>query len=166
MFQEILWKIKEIYYSFQRLYIIVKPARIRWKKLHEDAKIPTRAYIHDGAYDVYSVEDIHLIPGDHKNVGCGVAIEVRDGFSYDLRGRSGLNRLGIIASLGLVDSFYSNEIRVVLSNFSGKEYTIKKGDRVAQIKFNPVFNFPWQEVKEFKHRQGTRGMNGWGSSGK
>ena len=166
MFQEILWKIKEIYYSLHRLYVIAKPARVRWKRLHEEAKMPTRAYPHDGAYDVYSVEDIHLMPGDHKNVGCGIAIEVRGGFSYDLRGRSGLSRIGIIASLGLVDSFYAEQLRVVLSNLSGKEYTIKKGDRVAQVKFNPVFDFPWQEVKEFEYKPGTRGKNGWGSSGR
>lgn len=158
--------IKSVYYSLVRAWYILQPISIKWKKLHPEAKMPTRAYAADGAFDIYAVEDLHLPAGVHSNCGCGVAVQVPKGWSYDLRGRSSLNRAGVIAALGLVDSYYCNELRVVLSNLSGQEYTIKKGERIGQIKFNPVWDFPWREVEHFEITEGTRGMSGWGSSGK
>ena len=158
--------LKEIFYSIHRMWTIFKPTRIRWKKLSADGKMPVRAYPTDGGFDVHCVEAIHMEAGAHVNVGCGIAIQVGPGWSYDLRGRSGLTRIGILAGLGLVDAEYCGEIRVVLSNFSGAPYIINPGERIGQIKINPVWELPWQEVTDFDHKPGTRGSNGWGSSGK
>jgi dUTP pyrophosphatase len=156
----------DIKYSFCRLWAILRPHRIRWKFLHIDAKFPIRAYPTDGGFDIFSVEDLHIGVGAHVNVGTGLAVQIGKGWSYDLRGRSGLNKKGIIAALGLVDAEYCGELRIVLSNLSGEEYTINKGERIGQLKFNPVFDFQWEQVEDFPHRPGTRGANGWGSSGK
>jgi dUTP pyrophosphatase len=135
-------------------------------RLHEDAKQPIRAYETDSGWDIFCVEDLDLPAASHMNISSGIAIEVKAGWSYDVRGRSGLNRVGVIAALGLCDAHYVNEIRVVLSNLSGDHYRIKKGERVGQIKLNPVWDMPWQEVKKFNPKPGTRAMNGWGSSGR
>jgi dUTP pyrophosphatase len=157
---------KMFYYALKRLWIIIKPFSIKWKKLHPDAIKPTRAYSDDAAFDLYAVEDLILPPDAHTNCGCGVAVMVPSGWSYDLRGRSSLNRNGIITALGLCDSYYTGELRAVLSNLSGKEYIIKKGERIGQIKFNPVWDFPWEEVEKFEAPEGTRGGAGFGSSGR
>ena len=124
-----------------------------------------RAYKSDSGWDVYAAEDLYIPKGAHLNVGCGIAIEVESGWGYSIRGRSGLNKKGVLAALGLVDSWYHNEIRVVVSNLSGDEFIISKGDRVAQLHFHPVMDLPWEKVDSFKSRPGTRGQNGWGSSG-
>ena len=158
--------LNRVRYSFIRLWCILKPTSVQWKKLHTDAKQPVRGYQADGAFDVVAIEDIHFPIGSHLNCSCGIGVQVQSGWSYDLRGRSSLNKIGMIAALGLVDSHYCNEIKVVLSNHSGSEYTIKKGERIGQIKINPVWDLPWEEVKEFKIKKGTRGMSGWGSTGK
>lgn len=158
--------LSDVYYSLCRLWSILKPVPIRWKKLAPNSKTPTRTYATDGGFDLVAVEEVHLPPGSHINVGTGIAIEVQPGWSYDIRGRSGLNRRGILCSLGLSDAMYQGEIRAVLSNLSGSEYVIQVGDRVAQIKVNPVYDFRWEEVQEFKHVPGTRGEKGWGSSGR
>jgi len=155
----------DIYYSFRRLWAIIKPNRIRWMPLHQDIKQPLKAYEADAAWDIEAVEDLILPPGSHTNIGCGIAIEVKKGWSYDIRGRSGMNKVGLIAALGLADSHYVGEIRVVLSNFSGAEIVITKGQRVGQIKVNPVWDMQWQQVSEFNVKPGTRGAKGWGSSG-
>lgn len=139
---------------------------VKWRRLHPDAVKPTKNYDDDAAFDIYSVEDLELQPGSHRNVGIGIAVEVGAGWSYDIRGRSGLNKKGIIAALGLCDAMYQGELRVVLSNLSGEPYIISKGDRVGQLKFNRVYKSEWVEVDEFEHRSGTRGANGWGSSGR
>lgn len=153
-------------YSFLRLWYLLKPTSVQWMKLHDEAKQPVRGYPADGAFDVFAVEDIDFPVGSHLNCSCGIGVQVQKGWSYDLRGRSSLNKIGMIAALGLVDSHYCNVIKVVLSNHSGKEYTIKKGERIGQIKFNPVWELPWEEVKNFDIKEGTRGMSGWGSTGK
>lgn len=155
-----------LYYSWIRFWSIIKPVAVKWKHLHPDSKKPVRAYPADAAFDLHAVEDIHFPVGSHLNVGCGIAVQIPKHWSYDIRGRSSLNKVGMIAALGLVDADYCNELRVVLSNLSGAEYTIKKGERIGQIKFNPVWDFPWENVEEFEHKEGTRGMSGWGSSGR
>lgn len=156
----------DLTYSIRRLWAILKPVPVRWKRLSPNGQTPTRTYPTDGGFDLVAVEEMHLPAGSHTNVGTGIAIEVCPGWSYDIRGRSGLNRRGVLCSLGLADARYQGEIRAVLSNLSGSEYVIKVGDRVAQIKVNPVFDFRWEEVQEFKHIPGTRGEKGWGSSGR
>lgn len=157
---------KRFLYSLRRLWVLIKPFSIKWKKLHPDAVMPTRANKDDAAFDLYAVEDLILPPNAHTNCGCGVAVMVPSGWSYDLRGRSSLNRNGIITALGLCDAYYTGELRAVLSNLSGEEYTIKKGERIGQIKFNPVWDFPWEEVEEFNAPKGSRGDKGFGSSGR
>jgi len=152
-------------YSLKRIWAIIKPTRIRWARLHPEGKQPFRAYPTDSGFDVHAVEELSIPKGAHLNCGTGIAVEVESGWGYSLRGRSGLNKKGIIAALGLVDSYYNNEIRVVLSNLSEGDFKIHPGDRIAQIHLHPVFDVPWEEVKVFKSRPGTRGLNGWGSSG-
>jgi len=154
------------YYGFKRLGAIVQPVRIRWMKLHPDAKNPTRAFQHDAAWDIHSTESMLIPAGGHLNVDVGLAVEVGPGVAYNVRGRSGLTRRGIIAGLGLCDSHYNGPLKVVLSNLSSEAYTVEKGERVAQIQFISVLDFPWQKVDSFKHKLGTRGTSGWGSSGR
>lgn len=145
----------------------IKPLHVKYKRLHPQAKVPTRAYEDDGAYDLYAVETLVVKPGDHINIGCGLAVEVGKGWSYDVRGRSGLTRIGIIVGLGLCDAFYNGELRAVISNFSRKDYEVIEGERICQIKFNPVFvPQSFVEVQEFEVVPGTRGAKGWGSSGR
>jgi dUTP pyrophosphatase len=169
-FREVLSQIRLIHPDVNLRNVggnLLKPLIVRWKKIHPEAVKPTKGYEQDGAYDVYGVEGAEVAPGDHINVGTGLAVEVGEGWSYDLRGRSGLSRRGIQASLGLCDAFYQGEIRVVLTNFSKETYIIQPGDRIGQLKFNPVFDPEvWEEVAEFEHVPGTRGANGWGSSGR
>lgn len=166
MFEECKWLGVGLWYSAHRIWTIVKPTRVRWMRLHGDAKQPIRAYETDAGWDIYGSEDLDLPPNSHTNISTGIAIEVQPGWSYDVRGRSGLNRVGVIAALGLCDARYTGEIRVVLSNLSGEHYAIKKGERVGQVKLNPVWDMPHQEVKKFNPKPGTRGANGWGSSGR
>jgi len=154
------------YFSFHRLWTLLKPARIRWQRLHADGKEPVRSFKTDAGFDVVATESLELAVGAHLNIGCGIAVQVGPGWSYNLRGRSGLSRRGIIAALGLVDASYCGELRVVLSNLSGGPYHIAKGDRVAQVQFSPVWELPWEQVDQFESKSGTRGANGWGSSGK
>lgn len=158
--------LRRVYYSLLRFWYLFKPTAVQWKRLHEEAKTPVRGYPADGAFDIFAVEDITFQPGDHLNCSCGIGVMVQEGWSYDIRGRSSLNRIGMIAALGLCDAHYCNDIKVVLSNLSGKPYVIKKGERIGQVKLNPVWELPWEEVEEFKVKEGTRGMNGWGSTGR
>lgn len=155
----------DCYYGIHRLWTLIRPVPVKWKRLHSHSKHPFRAYETDGGFDLCAVETVTLPANSHVNVGTGIAVQVQPGWSFNLRGRSGLSRKGILCAMGLVDSFYNGELRAVLSNFSGEPYTIKPGDRVCQLQITPVFEFRWEEVVEFDNPPGTRGEKGWGSSG-
>jgi dUTP pyrophosphatase len=156
----------DFWFGLRRLWVIIKPTQVRWKKLHPDAKIPVRAYATDGAFDIHSVESFDIAAGGHVNVDCGLAVEVEPGWAYNIRGRSGLTRKGLLAGLGLCDAHFNGSLKVVLSNFSGEPYHVEKGERVAQLQLVPVFEMRWVEVESFKHKPGTRSTAGWGSSGR
>lgn len=79
--------------------------------------------------------------------------------------RSGLGTKGLVLanSVGLVDEDYNAEIKVVLHNTSNKPFTIRRGDRIAQLMFVQVPRITFKVVHEFTAMASGRG--GFGSTG-
>lgn len=138
----------------------------KFKLLENDSKAPTRAYSSDSGWDLYSYEDIIINPKQTANVYTGVAVCVSEGWGYTLRGRSSLNRSGVHLAMGTMDANYVGPIRALLFNVSDTPYTIKRGDRIAQIVFEKIWDVDMIEVKDFELPEGVRGSNGFGSSGR
>ncbi|AMQ10577.1 deoxyuridine 5'-triphosphate nucleotidohydrolase [Brazilian marseillevirus] len=61
------------------------------------------------------------------------------------------------------DSDYRNEVKILLINLSKEPFTVKSGDRIAQIIFAPTFRITWLPVEELNETK--RGMGGFGSTG-
>lgn len=135
----------------------------------EDYKKP----INDN-FESYTVQ-----PGERVFIHTGVAFKLNHvfyqlpywsgfavgGIEAQVRPRSGLAlKQGIHVHLGTIDADYRGEIGVILFNLGNEPFTIKKGDRIAQIVFLPILNVTLAEVNEFDHST-TRGDNGFGSSG-
>lgn len=119
---------------------------------------------------------LHLLPGERLLISTGIAIEI-DRREWDLQDnanmaamiipRSGLGHNdGVILgnSVGLIDSDYRGEIKVSLWNTSEGTYTIRPGDRIAQMVFVPVGLPTFEVVKEFDTKT-ERGEGGFGSTG-
>jgi dUTP pyrophosphatase len=141
---------------------------LRFARLNEDAREPTRAHDGDAGYDLYSVEAATLGPGERASLGTGIAVAIPDGWAGLVLPRSGLAaRHGITLpnAPGLIDSGYRGEVRVLLLNTDPRErFEVAPGDRIAQLL---VVRHEAPELTEVESLDETvRGAGGFGSSGR
>jgi len=141
---------------------------LRFARLHEAAREPTRAHDGDAGYDLYAVEPATLGPGERANVGTGIAVAIPEGWAGLVLPRSGLAaRHGITLpnAPGLIDCGYRGEVRVLLLNTDGSEpFEVAPGDRIAQLL---LVRYEAPELEEARSLDGTtRGEGGFGSSGR
>jgi len=140
--------------------------KINVKRLTDSAKIPTYAHIGDAGADLYSSVDF-LLPRDSAGaVPTGVAMEIPEGYVGYINPRSGMAIKGITVmnAPGTIDSGYRGEIKVILVNHTDKDYQIAAGDKIAQMVFHKYHEVFFEPVDELA--LGSRGANGFGSSGK
>jgi dUTP pyrophosphatase len=135
-----------------------------------DPGLPLPAYAHpgDAGADLCAAEEVVLPPGGRATVGTGIAIAVPDGHAAFVHPRSGLaSRHGItvVNSPGTIDAGYRGEVRVVLLNTDPTEpFTVRPGDRIAQLVVQPVTSVRFLEVAELP--ASPRGEGGFGSTGR
>lgn len=141
--------------------------RIKFQKLTEDAQIPQKAHAGDAGYDLYASEQEVCIPKmKTAMVSTGLALEIPEGYEAQVRSRSGLAKkegVFVLNSPGTIDSGYRGEVQVLLANFGDEDYTVNKGDRIAQIvfqKLSPVELSPARGLSS-----SGRGKGGFGSTG-
>jgi len=152
---------------------------IKFKRLTDTAILPTQAHDTDAGIDLYSDETIDIKAHSSAPVRTGIAWN-GNGCEFDcnswefyrlntaqliVKSRSGMAfKKGIEASnAGVIDQDYTGEINVLLYNTTDKDFTVNKGDKIAQA----VFEFkPKLQIVEVKEIEKTvRGDNGFGSSG-
>lgn len=112
-------------------------------------------------------EPVTLAPGAIKLIPAGLKVEIPLGYELQVRPRSGLalkHGLGMANSIGTIDSDYRGEIGVIAINLSDKPYTVKPGERIAQLGLNKVEQIEWVEVTELGITE--RGAGGYGHTGK
>jgi dUTP diphosphatase len=135
-----------------------------------DPGMPLPAYAHpgDAGADLCAAEEVVLPPGGRATVGTGIAIAVPDGHAAFVHPRSGLaSRHGItvVNAPGTIDAGYRGEVRVVLLNTDPAEpFTVRRGDRIAQLVVQPVTGVGFLEVAELP--ASPRGQAGFGSTGR
>ena len=113
-------------------------------------------------------EALRLAPGDAHLVPSGIAVHIEDpGLAATLLPRSGLgHRQGIVLGnlVGLVDSDYQGEVMISCWNRGSGSYTIRPGERIAQMVFVPVVRAEFEVVASFDASE--RGRGGFGHSGR
>jgi dUTP pyrophosphatase len=140
---------------------------LRFRRLRDDAIVPTRAHVGDAGSDLYAVEGAVLEPGARAKVPTGIAIAIPDGHAGLVLPRSGLahkHGITLTNTPGLIDSGYRGELQVLMLNTDREHpYEVRPGDRIAQLVIVPFAALRWTEVEGFDHT--TRGEGGFGSSG-
>ena len=134
------------------------------QKLHPDAKVPLVATEHAAAFDLHSIENATLQPGETKAIGTGLALEIPKGFACYIRDRSSMGFKGIHSFAGLLDSDYRGEYKIVLHNTTKEPFTINKNDRIAQGSIKEYYTPEFEIVENLSETQ--RGTGGFGSTGK
>lgn len=142
---------------------------VRVKRLHPQAILPTYGSLEAAGADLYACleEPVQIQPGEVFWVPTGIALEVPKGCAGLIYARSsmGVKRgLAPANKVGVIDSDYRGEIRVVLLNHSKQVQTIAPGERVAQFVITPVLTPRYEEVDALSDTD--RGTGGFGSTGK
>jgi dUTP pyrophosphatase len=132
--------------------------------------IPLPAYVTEGAagMDLFAAvrRRVVLRSGETALIPTGIAIELPAGYEAQIRPRSGLAakyNVGILNAPGTVDSDYRGEIKVILTNFGKKNFTVKRGDRIAQMVVSRYVRIEWNRVTQL--RISRRGSGGFGHTG-
>jgi dUTP pyrophosphatase len=108
-----------------------------------------------------------LKPGSRFPVPTGLAFALPPGFEGQVRPRSGLafkHGVTCLNSPGTVDADYRGEVKVILINLGEEDFTIRRGERIAQLIVAPVVQAAWAEVESLDET--VRGAGGFGSTGR
>lgn len=109
---------------------------------------------------------IVLKPGERFMVPTGLAIALPPGWEAQMRPRSGLaakHGIACVNAPGTIDADYRGELKVILINHGADDFAIKRGERIGQMVFAPVFQARFEEVEELDDTE--RGTGGFGSTG-
>ncbi|CAN2040855.1 Deoxyuridine 5'-triphosphate nucleotidohydrolase [Candidatus Magnetomoraceae bacterium gMMP-15] len=139
---------------------------LKIKKLNEHAVIPEYAHPGDAGMDLFSIDNMEIMPGMSGLVKTGISIELPKGAEAQIRPRSGLalkKQITILNSPGTIDEGYRGEIGVILINHGKKPFIISKGMKIAQMVIKPVLRVKIVKVGELSET--SRGTGGFGSTG-
>ena len=142
---------------------------VRVKKLNPNAILPTYGSAEAAGADLYACLEgpVTIQPGETAWIPTGIALEVPKGCAGLIYARSsmGVKRgLAPANKVGVIDSDYRGEIRVVLLNHGKAPQTVEHAERVAQFLITPVLTPAYEEVDELSDTD--RGSGGFGSTGK
>lgn len=142
--------------------------KIKFKKIHPEAKEPTRQRWGDAGYDLTSIsEKVRLEPtGPYVEYDTGIAVEIPEGWAGFIFPRSSITTktsLMLGNCVGVIDSNYRGSIKAQFRNVNqmgGKKYNV--GDNIMQMIILPIPNVSWEEVDILSETE--RGDQGFGSS--
>jgi dUTP pyrophosphatase len=137
------------------------------KLLRPDARLPERAHPGDAGADLFSVEEITIPAGERRTVGTGLALAIPGGWAGFVQPRSGLafkHGIMVVNSPGLIDAGYRGEVRVALYNSGSESFSVKVGERIAQLVLQRVEEPTFSAATELPAT--VRGEGGFGSSGR
>jgi dUTP pyrophosphatase len=137
---------------------------LKIKKLHEDAKLPTKGHPGDAGIDFYAIEDVLFPKGMQERVATGIAVEIPEGHVGMIWDKSSISfNLGLKIMGGVIDSGYRGEIIMNLLNTSNKDVLLPKGHKVAQMivqKFEDCDIVEAQELSDTVRGHGREGSTG------
>lgn len=140
------------------------------KRIESARDLPLPNYMTKGAagMDLFAnvKDDVIIKPGEIKLIPTGIAISLPEGYEAQIRPRSGLalkHGISFVNTPGTIDSDYRGEINLIMINFGKENFTIHRGDRIAQMVINKVEIPQIVEVENLEST--TRGEGGFGSTG-
>ena len=143
---------------------------IKIKRLESSIDLPLPYYETEGSsgMDIRASvrEPVLMKPGEIKLIPTGILVSIPPGYEGQIRPRSGLalkHGVGLINSPGTIDSDYRGEIAIIMINWGERSFTIRRGDRIAQMIISKVQRADLVEVDDLDSTK--RGDGGFGHSG-
>ncbi len=149
----------------QTLKVLVKRVR---KDLRQEISLPRYMTEKSAGLDLFAAldDEIVLEPGERKLIPTGIALSIPEGYEGQVRPRSGLalkNGVTLVNTPGTIDADYRGEVGVLLINLGHQSFTVKHGDRIAQLIIAPVCRAVLEWAEEL---DGTsRNEGGFGHTG-
>jgi dUTP pyrophosphatase len=142
--------------------------RVRRLPAARDLPLPAPASAGSSGFDLRAAIDGERVlrPGERLLVPTGLALEIPAGWEGQVRPRSGLalrHGIGMVNAPGTIDSDYRGEVGVLLINLGSEPFTLRRGDRIAQLVIARVETVEWEEVPALGGSD--RGEGGFGSTG-
>lgn len=142
--------------------------RVRRLPAAHDLPLPAPASAGSSGFDLRAALDgeVVLRPGERLLVPTGLAVEIPAGWEGQVRPRSGLalrHGIGMVNAPGTIDSDYRGEVGVLLINHGAEPFTLRRGDRIAQLVIARVESVEWEEAEALA--DSDRGAGGFGSTG-
>jgi len=137
------------------------------KRLNKDIELPKYQTSESAGFDIASSVDVTLAPGQVVKIPTGLVIAAPKGHFLLIAARSSLplkKGLAMANGIGVVDPDYagpSDEVHIIVHNFTSNAVEVKKGERLAQGIFLPIEQAQWEEVDELR----TKDRGGIGSTG-
>jgi len=140
------------------------------RRLDRAEGLPLPAYQtrHASGMDLLAAvtDDVVIAPGGWTLVPTGLAVEIPEGFEAQIRPRSGLALkygISMVNTPGTIDADYRGEIGIIMINFGPEPFTVKRGDRIAQMVLSRVYQAEIFEVAELSDT--ARDAGGFGHTG-
>jgi dUTP pyrophosphatase len=149
-----------------------EPVQIAIRREPEAIGLPLPAYETAGSAGMDLIaalpegEPVTLAPGERALISTGLRIELPPGYEAQVRPRSGLAArcgIGLVNAPGTIDSDFRGVVRVILINWGDAPFTVRRGDRIAQLVVAPVARAILVEREHLA--QTERGEGGFGSTG-
>lgn len=139
--------------------------KVKIKRLHPDAAIPTKAHDTDAGLDLAAVEGVTIPARGRALLNTGIAIDLPHLHVGLVTGRSGNTiRRGLVGQLGIIDAGYHGAIGVMAFNATDEEIRIERGERIGQLVIVALPDLSLAEASELG--VSDRGDGGFGSTGK
>ena len=146
--------------------------KIKVKRLHPDAVIPSQAKDDDAGYDLVAIEDGSYPVPNTTNIlvfRTGLAIQPQEGYHVEVFPRSSVAKYDLMLknSIGLIDYGYRGELilKFQIMEPKGNAYmTYRKGDKIAQMVIRKTIHADFEDVQDGELDSSERGTGGFGSS--
>jgi len=138
---------------------------MRVRPTSEDLPLPRYMTADAAGMDLLAdvTEPVELAAGGRALIPTGLAVEIPTGFEAQIRPRSGLalrHGITLLNSPGTIDADYRGEIMVLVVNLGDQPFSVRRGERIAQMVIAPVVHTRWREVAELAGSR--RGSGGFG----
>ena len=136
---------------------------MRVKKFNKNAILPCRTHSTDAGLDMFLPEPLTLKSHETTCIGTGLGFEIPEGYAGIFVVRSSNAKKGIYVSPCIVDSGYTGETHLMITNLTDNDYVFNQGDRICSLVLFNILTPTLTEVEEFQETE--RGSKGLGSSG-
>jgi dUTP diphosphatase len=149
---------------------VAEPLVVHFSQLQNSVGLPVPHYQteHSAGMDLYAAveQDTVISAGAWKLIPTGIAVAIPEGHEGQVRPRSGLalkHGIGMLNGPGTIDADYRGEIGIILFNFGNTDFTIRRGDRIAQMVFAKVERAHLKSAETLANT--ARGAGGFGHTG-